>query len=145
RPERGADLLLFPTRRSSDLLTASLAAPAASHDAPEWLAQHVVRAPWFAGKHRLLGRVRVRAATTCEIPGAALLVVRAEFLQGDPEDYGIWLTFLPEGDFGEFPSASLAARATVGGVAGRLGEAQHVSEFRARLLARLQQMLSEAA
>jgi maltose alpha-D-glucosyltransferase/alpha-amylase len=104
------------------------------------LAGHLVRAPWFAGKARLLTAIRVRdvilpatAKDGPEAPGV-LALLRAEFLYGDPEDYSLWLGFAPEGEGEALPPQALMARARLRGIAGWLCEAQHLPAFRTFLV-----------
>ncbi len=156
----GHDCLWFQLRRAGEAPAGSRLLPdagewadwdaladslAASPRAPEWLVRHVSAAPWFAGRQRVLDRMRVSAVLSSGVPDAALVVLRADFLQGEPEDYGVWLAFVRDDDPEEAPPAALAAKARVAGVSGRLGEAQHLSRFRASLIARLLRMLSGEA
>src|SRR5690606_7259434 len=98
---------------------------------------HLVRAPWFAGKSRLLSRVRLRESLNILDSAYTVLVLRAEFLHGDAENYSLWLGFVPEETAGGLPPHARVARMQLGGVAGELCEAQYISAFRNDLVMRL--------
>lgn len=105
--------------------------------APAFLEDHFVRAPWFAGKSRLLARVRVRESVNILDPAYAVLILTADFLQGDAESYSLWLGFVPEEQAAGVPAHARVARVTLGGVTGELCEAQHIGTFRSDLVMRL--------
>lgn len=105
--------------------------------APDFLEEHLVRAPWFAGKSRLLARVRIRQSVNILDPAYAVLILTAEFLQGDAEAYSLWLGFVPGDTAVGLPPHARVARLTLGGVAGELCEAQYIAAFRSDLVMRL--------
>jgi maltose alpha-D-glucosyltransferase/alpha-amylase len=116
----------------------SLAAWAGAGPGRELLEAHLVQAPWFEGKNRLLSRTVLRDAVVPRDPHgkaeAALLILRTEYLDGDPEDYSLWIGFVPEALAETLPAPALLARARLRGQAGYLCEAQHLPEFRAFLI-----------
>jgi len=103
------------------------------------LSSFVVQAPWFEGKARVLIWVHtLQVVDTGEPnPPGVLWVLRAAFLNGDPEDYGIWLGFIEEAGAETLPSQALVARARIQGKAGYLCEAQYLPDFQVYLASRL--------
>jgi maltose alpha-D-glucosyltransferase/alpha-amylase len=102
---------------------------------PAVLAAHTVQSLWFEGKKRLLVQVRSRESLAPRASAPAfLLLLRAEFLNGDPEDYSLWVGYVPEGAAETLPPQALIARARLAGQAGYLCEAQHLPEFRVFLV-----------
>jgi maltose alpha-D-glucosyltransferase/alpha-amylase len=70
-------------------------------------------------------------------PDYVLILLHAEFLYGEPEEYSLWVAFIPEADAEALPAHALIARARVAGVAGYFCEAQNLPAFQQFLLARL--------
>jgi maltose alpha-D-glucosyltransferase/alpha-amylase len=135
-------LWLLLRKRSEELSSGVRRVPDAGEcaDLSAWLAglgpvpalmeSHAVQAPWFAGKNRPLSRVVLRDVVAAEVPDCALLMLRADFLQGDPEEYCLWLGFVPEDGAEALPAPALVARIRLGGTTGYLCEAQHLPAFR---------------
>ncbi len=145
----GHDSLWLQLRKSTEEMSGEMRA---LPDAGEWgsiselfehgalnarvLEAHVAQAPWFGGKSRLLARVDLHETIFPPPgnPGAALLILRAEYLGAEPEGYSLWVGFVPEADAETLPARALIARARIGGKTGYLCEAQHLPSFRAFLL-----------